>query len=154
MTRTLKTLGAAVLFAATASIAGAAPATMGHTPEGLSNDVIQVHGNHQSCSAGPAAGIATTGLANGALVASGAAKVADLTPVSELDQSGTAITDRRRPICPVASLRNNLRRSVNYLNRSNAVASGGLLQPLHLPRQHLLQQMPMAMRLIFRAVTH
>src|SRR4029453_3955978 len=53
-------------------------------------------------SAGPAAGIATTGVANGALVASGAAKVADLTPVSELDQSGTAITDRRRPICSVA----------------------------------------------------
>src|SRR5215510_1572830 len=53
MTGPLKVVGAAVLFAATASIAGAAPATLGLTPEGLSNDVIQVHGNHRSCERGP-----------------------------------------------------------------------------------------------------
>src|SRR4029450_4305197 len=53
MNQALKALGATVLFAATASIAGAAPARMGHTPEGLSNDVIQVHGYHRSCQRGP-----------------------------------------------------------------------------------------------------
>ena len=53
MTRTAKTLGAAAIFAAIASIAGAAPATMGHVPDGLSNGLIQVHGNHRSCERGP-----------------------------------------------------------------------------------------------------
>ena len=53
MTGPLKAVGAAVLLAATASIAGAAPATLGLTPEGLSNNVIQVHGYHRSCQRGP-----------------------------------------------------------------------------------------------------
>src|SRR4029079_7584169 len=53
MTRTAKTLGAAAIFAAIASIASAAPATMGHVPDGLSNGLIQVHGNHRSCQRGP-----------------------------------------------------------------------------------------------------
>jgi len=53
MTGPLKAVGAAVLLAATASIAGAAPATLSLTPEGLSNNVIQVHGNHRSCERGP-----------------------------------------------------------------------------------------------------
>ena len=44
-------------------------------------------------SAGPVAGIVTTAKANTALVANGTAEAADLTPVSELDQSGSAITD-------------------------------------------------------------
>src|SRR5207249_10971367 len=76
-------------------------------------------------SAGPAAGIATTGVANGALAASGAAKVADLTPVSELDQSGTAITDRRRPICSVARSPRQPTPERELSDRSNAVVSGG-----------------------------
>ena len=49
MTRTAKTLGAAAILAAIASIASAAPATMGHVPDGLSNGLIQVHGEHRSC---------------------------------------------------------------------------------------------------------
>jgi hypothetical protein len=53
MTGPLKALGAALLFAATASIAGAVPATMGQVPEALSNGVIPVHNYHQSCQRGP-----------------------------------------------------------------------------------------------------
>jgi len=63
-------------------------------------------------SAGPVAGIVTTERANGVLVASGAAEVADLTPVSGLDRSGSAITDRRGP--PPPGLRNSLRRSGSF----------------------------------------
>jgi hypothetical protein len=50
--RTLKTLAAASLFAASASVAGAAPMSVGQVPDGLSNGVVQVHGRHRSCERG------------------------------------------------------------------------------------------------------
>jgi hypothetical protein len=34
-------------------VAGAAPSNVGQVPEGLSNGVVQVHGNHRSCERGP-----------------------------------------------------------------------------------------------------
>ena len=48
----LKTTAAAALLAATASIASAAPTSVGQMREGLSNGVIQVHGDHRSCQRG------------------------------------------------------------------------------------------------------
>lgn len=53
MVGTLKTMAAAALLAATASVAGAAPTNVGHMPVGLSSDVVQVHGDHRSCQRGP-----------------------------------------------------------------------------------------------------
>jgi hypothetical protein len=44
-----KTFGIAAVLAAIASIANAAPATMGQVPDGLSNGLIQVHGDHRTC---------------------------------------------------------------------------------------------------------
>jgi len=53
MHRTIKTLAIAGLFAATASVAGAAPSNVGQMSEGASSGVTQVHGNHRSCERGP-----------------------------------------------------------------------------------------------------
>lgn len=53
MIGTFKTIGSAALLAATVSIANAAPGHVGQVPQGLSNDVIQVHANHRSCQRGP-----------------------------------------------------------------------------------------------------
>ncbi len=49
----LKISAAAVLLAATASIAGAAPAGIGQVPDGAYSGVVQVHGRHRSCERGP-----------------------------------------------------------------------------------------------------
>jgi len=43
----------AVLLAGTASMANAGLAAATKLPEGLNNDVIQVHGFHRSCQRGP-----------------------------------------------------------------------------------------------------
>ena len=53
MIRTLKTLAAAGLLAAAASMATAAPGNIGQVPDGASNGVTQVHGGHRSCERGP-----------------------------------------------------------------------------------------------------
>jgi len=53
MIGTLKTMAAAALLAATASMASAAPANMSQVPAGMSGDIVQVHGNHRSCQRGP-----------------------------------------------------------------------------------------------------
>jgi Spy/CpxP family protein refolding chaperone len=53
MIGTLKTMAAAAVLAATASMASAAPANMSQVPAGVSGDVVQVHGNHRSCQRGP-----------------------------------------------------------------------------------------------------
>jgi hypothetical protein len=53
MFKPLKILAAAGLFAATASMAGAAPANLGQATDGLSNGLIKVHGFHRSCERGP-----------------------------------------------------------------------------------------------------
>jgi hypothetical protein len=53
MIRTLKTLAAGALLAVAASAAGAAPANMSQLPDGVSNDVVRVHGYHRSCERGP-----------------------------------------------------------------------------------------------------
>jgi len=52
MVGTLKTLTAAALLAATASMAGAAPVSVRQVPDGLSTGLVQVHGNHRSCERG------------------------------------------------------------------------------------------------------
>lgn len=52
MIKALKTLAAAGLLAATASVVSAAPASL-EKPAGVSNDLVQVHGNHRSCQRGP-----------------------------------------------------------------------------------------------------
>ena len=52
MIGTLKTLAAAGLLAATASIAGAAPSGVGHVPDGASDGLTRVHGYHRSCERG------------------------------------------------------------------------------------------------------
>jgi hypothetical protein len=46
---TVKTLAAAALFAATASMASAVPANIGQFSEGLNSDIIRIHGDHRSC---------------------------------------------------------------------------------------------------------
>jgi hypothetical protein len=51
MIRTLKALAAAGLLAGSASLANAAPVSVGQ-PLGLTNDLVQVHGNHRSCERG------------------------------------------------------------------------------------------------------
>jgi hypothetical protein len=53
MHRTIKVLALTGVFAAAASVAGAAPSNIGQMPEGVSNGVVQVHGNHRSCERGP-----------------------------------------------------------------------------------------------------
>lgn len=53
MIGTGKTLAAAVLLASTASMASAVPANFGQLPEGLSSDIVRVHGRHRSCERGP-----------------------------------------------------------------------------------------------------
>ena len=52
MIGTLKTLAAAAFLAATASMAGAGPATMSQVPDGVGSNVVRVHGNHRSCERG------------------------------------------------------------------------------------------------------
>jgi len=52
MTGILKSLTAAAVLATTASLAVAAPGSGSHVPGGLSNNLIQVHGNHRSCERG------------------------------------------------------------------------------------------------------
>lgn len=47
-----KTLAAAALLAATASMASAAPANVGQVPDGLSNGLFQIHNGHRSCERG------------------------------------------------------------------------------------------------------
>jgi hypothetical protein len=49
----VKILAVAVFLASTASMASAVPANIGQLPEGLSSDVIRVHGDHRSCQRGP-----------------------------------------------------------------------------------------------------
>jgi hypothetical protein len=49
MVGTVKTLAAAILLASTASMAGAASPNIGQSPEGVSSDIVRVHGNHGSC---------------------------------------------------------------------------------------------------------
>ena len=53
MVGTVKTLAAAALLASTASMAGAVPANVSQLSEGLSSDIVRVHGNHRSCERGP-----------------------------------------------------------------------------------------------------
>jgi hypothetical protein len=53
MRTTIKTLALAGLFAAAASVAGAAPSNVGQMVDGVSNGVTQVHGGHRSCERGP-----------------------------------------------------------------------------------------------------
>ena len=52
MIGTVKTLAAAVLLAATASVASAVPASVSKLPVGVSSEVVLVHGNHRSCERG------------------------------------------------------------------------------------------------------
>jgi hypothetical protein len=49
----VKTLVAAALLASTASMASAVPANIAQPPEGLSSDIVRIHGNHRSCERGP-----------------------------------------------------------------------------------------------------
>jgi hypothetical protein len=49
MIGTLKTLAAAGLFAAAASVAGASPAGMAQVADGVGSGIVQVHGDHRSC---------------------------------------------------------------------------------------------------------
>jgi hypothetical protein len=49
MIQALKVSAAVGLLAATATIASAAPAGVGQIADGVSNGVVQVHGNHRSC---------------------------------------------------------------------------------------------------------
>lgn len=50
MLKSLKILATAALFAATASAANAAPASpVGDLANGLTNNLVQVHGNHRAC---------------------------------------------------------------------------------------------------------
>jgi hypothetical protein len=52
---TVKTLAVAALLASTVSMASAVPANIGQLPqlpEGLSSDVVPVHGFHRSCELG------------------------------------------------------------------------------------------------------
>jgi len=49
MVRTLKTLAAAGFLAAAASAASAAPANLSLVPDGVSNDLVRVHGFHRDC---------------------------------------------------------------------------------------------------------
>jgi hypothetical protein len=51
MIRTFKMLAVAGVAAASASLASAAPLSVGQLP-GLSNGQLQVHGNHRSCERG------------------------------------------------------------------------------------------------------
>ena len=74
MIRTLKTLAAAGLLAAAASMANAAPGNIGQVPDGASNGVRKCTAIIARASAARAAGIATTGSASAAPVVSGAAK--------------------------------------------------------------------------------
>jgi len=54
MVGTLKTMAAAVLLAAAASMANAAaPANMSQMPDGAGSNVVRVHGDHRSCERGP-----------------------------------------------------------------------------------------------------
>jgi hypothetical protein len=46
-------LTAAGFLVAMASAAGAAPANVGSVADGLSNSVVQIHGNHRTCRRGP-----------------------------------------------------------------------------------------------------
>jgi hypothetical protein len=50
MYKPLKMLATAALFAATASVANAAPAQVGQVADGMTNGLVQVHGTHRSCS--------------------------------------------------------------------------------------------------------
>ena len=52
MQGTLKTLAAAALLAASASLAGAAPVTVGQVPNAVNSGLVQVHGNHRDCERG------------------------------------------------------------------------------------------------------
>jgi hypothetical protein len=52
MVATVKTSAAAALVALTASMASAVPANTGQLPEGLSSDIVRVHGGHRSCQQG------------------------------------------------------------------------------------------------------
>ena len=52
MTGILKSLTAAAVLATTASLAVAAPGSGSQVPDGLSTNLIQVHGNHRSCERG------------------------------------------------------------------------------------------------------
>jgi hypothetical protein len=54
MFTTVKTLAAAGLLATAASVANAAPASIGQIPDGvnISNNLARVHGNHRSCERG------------------------------------------------------------------------------------------------------
>ena len=53
MIGTVKTLAAAAFLVSTASIASAVPANIGQLSEGLSSDIVRVHGYHRSCERGP-----------------------------------------------------------------------------------------------------
>ncbi len=53
MIRTLNTLAAAGVLAATASVVSAAPATVEKPATGAGNGLVQVHGDHRSCQRGP-----------------------------------------------------------------------------------------------------
>ena len=49
----VKTLAAMVLLASTASMVGAVSPNVAQPSDGLSSDVIRIHGNHRSCERGP-----------------------------------------------------------------------------------------------------
>jgi len=52
MTRTLKTLAAAGLLASAATMASAATGSFGQVADGVSNNLVQIHGSHRSCERG------------------------------------------------------------------------------------------------------
>ena len=52
MIRTLKTLAAAGLLASAATMASAATGSFGQVPDGVTNNLVQVHGSHRSCERG------------------------------------------------------------------------------------------------------
>ena len=52
MIRTLKTLAAAGLLASAATMASAATGSFGQVADGVTNNLVQVHGSHRSCERG------------------------------------------------------------------------------------------------------
>jgi hypothetical protein len=90
MIGTLKTMAAAALLAATASMASAAPANMSQVPAGMSGDVVQVHGDHRSCQRGPGGWHRHNRYGERRPCRDGAAKAVVLIPASGSARSGTA----------------------------------------------------------------
>ena len=80
MHRTIKTLAVAGLFAAAASVAGAAPSNVGQLPEASATASRRCTATIARASADRAAGIATIATASAVNAVSGVARVAVPTP--------------------------------------------------------------------------